>query len=83
MRNHVGALVGINDMCDLVLDLLTGALAATTCNNYCTEMRRFTTAFCDEEGIIPLHTTAADMLRFTSLLTRVGTFAANNLQPYF
>jgi hypothetical protein len=34
MRNHVGALVGTNDLGDLVLDLLTGSLAPTTYNNY-------------------------------------------------
>jgi hypothetical protein len=45
-------------------------------------MRRFT-VFCDEEGITPLHATAADMLHFTTWLVRAGTVAANNLQPYF
>jgi hypothetical protein len=42
MRNHVGALVGMDDLGDLVLDLLTGSLAPTTYNNYGTGMRRFT-----------------------------------------
>jgi hypothetical protein len=65
MRNHVGALIGTDDLGDLVLDLLTGSLAPTTYNNYGTEMRRFT-FFCDKEGITPLHATAADMLRFTT-----------------
>jgi hypothetical protein len=65
MRNHVGTLVGIDDLGDLVLDLLTGSLALTTYNNYGTGMRRFT-VFCNEEGITPLEATAADMLRFTS-----------------
>jgi hypothetical protein len=82
MRNHVGALVGTDDLGDLVLDLLTGSLAPTTYNNYGTGMRRFT-VFCKEEGITPLEATAADMLRFTIWLARAGTIAANNLQPYF
>jgi hypothetical protein len=30
MRSHVGALVGTDDMGNLVLDLLTGSLAPTT-----------------------------------------------------
>jgi hypothetical protein len=64
MRNHVGALVGRDDLGDLVLDLLTGSLAHTICNNYGTGMRRFT-FFCNDEGITPLEATAADMLRFT------------------
>jgi hypothetical protein len=38
MRNHVGALVGTDDLGDIVLDLLT----PTTYNSYGTEMRRFT-----------------------------------------
>jgi hypothetical protein len=43
MRNHVGALVGTDDLGDIVLDLLTGSLATTTYNNYYgTGMRRFT-----------------------------------------
>jgi hypothetical protein len=42
MRNHVGALVGTDDMDDLVLDLLTGSLAPTTYNNYGTGMQRST-----------------------------------------
>jgi hypothetical protein len=42
MRDHVGALVGTDDMRDLVLDLLTGSLALTTYNKYGTGMRRFT-----------------------------------------
>jgi hypothetical protein len=82
MRNHVGALVGMDDMGDLVLDLLAGSLAPTTYNNYGTGMRRLT-VFCDEEGITPLHATVADMLRFTTWLARDGTVASNNLQPYF
>jgi hypothetical protein len=82
MRNHVGALVGTNDLGELVLDLLTGSLAPTTYNHYGTGMRRFT-VFCNEEGITPLEATAADMLRFTAWLARYGTIAANNLQPYF
>jgi hypothetical protein len=83
MRNHVGALVGTDDMGDLVLDLLTGSLAPnTTYNNYITGMRRFTD-FCDEEGITPLHANAADMLRFTPCLARARTVAATSLQPFF
>jgi hypothetical protein len=65
MRNHVAAIVGTDDLGDLMLDLLTGSLTPTTYNNYGTGMRRFT-VFCDEEGIAPLKTTAADMLRFTT-----------------
>jgi hypothetical protein len=42
MCNHVRALVGTDDMGDLVLDLLTGSLAPTTYNNYDTGMRHFT-----------------------------------------
>jgi hypothetical protein len=61
MRNHVGTLVGTDDLGDLVLDQLTGSLAPTTYNNYGTGMRRFT-IFCNEEGITPLEATAADML---------------------
>jgi hypothetical protein len=53
MRNHVGALVGTDDLGDLRLDLLTGSLAPTTYNNYGTGMQRFTFC-CDEEGITPL-----------------------------
>jgi hypothetical protein len=34
MRNHVGELVGTDDLGDLVFDLLTGSLAPTTYNNY-------------------------------------------------
>jgi hypothetical protein len=78
MRNHVGALVGTDDVDDLLLDLLTGSLAPTTDNNYGTGMRRFA-AFCDEEGIIPIHTNAAEMLRFTTWLARAGSVAANSL----
>jgi hypothetical protein len=66
---------------DLVLDLFTGSLAPTTYDNYGTGMRRFT-VFCDEEGIIPLHATAADMLPFTTWLARSGTVAAMSLHPY-
>jgi hypothetical protein len=82
MRNHVGTLVGTDDLGDLVLDLLTGSLAPTTCNNYGTGMRRFTVS-CNKEGITPLEATAADMLRFRAWLARSGTIAANSLQPYF
>jgi hypothetical protein len=82
IRNHVGALVGTDDLGDLVLDLLTGSLAPITYNNYGTVMRRFVVVY-DEEGIAPLHATAADMLRFTTWLARAGTVAARNLQPYF
>jgi hypothetical protein len=82
MRNHVKALVGTDDMGDLVLDLLTGSLAPTTYNNYGTGMRRVTVS-CDEEGVTPLHAAAADMLRFTTWLARAGTVAATSLQPYF
>jgi hypothetical protein len=81
MRNHVGALVGTDDLGDPVLDLLTGSLAPTTCNNYGTGMRRYT-FFCNEEGITPLEATTADMLRFTAWLARAGAFTANSLQPY-
>jgi hypothetical protein len=42
MRGHVGALVGTDDVGDLVLDLLTGSLSPTTYNNYGAGMRRFT-----------------------------------------
>jgi hypothetical protein len=38
MCNHVGALVGTDDVGNLVLDLLTGSLALTTYNNYGTGM---------------------------------------------
>jgi hypothetical protein len=82
MRNHVGALVGTDNPGNLVLDLLTGSLAPTTYNTYGTGMRRFT-VFYNEEGIIPLEATAADMLRFTTWLARAGTVAVNILQPYF
>jgi hypothetical protein len=82
VRNHVGAFVGTDDMGDLVLDLFTGSLAHATYNNYGTGMPRFN-VFCDKEGIIPLQAIAADMLRFTSWLARVGIVAANSLQPYF
>jgi hypothetical protein len=41
MRSHVGALVGTNDLGDLVLESLTGSLAPTTYKNYGTKMRRF------------------------------------------
>jgi hypothetical protein len=82
MRNHVDALVGTDDLGDIVLDLLTGSIASTTYNNYGTGMRRFT-GFCNEEGIISLKATEADMLRCTTWLARAGTVAANNLQPYF
>jgi site-specific recombinase XerD len=82
MRNHVGVLVGTNDLGELVLDLLTGYLAPTTYNNYGTGMRRFT-VFCNEEGITQLEATTADMLRTTTWLARSGTIAANSLQPYF
>jgi predicted transglutaminase-like cysteine proteinase len=41
MRNHVGVLVGTDDLGDLVLDHLTGSLAPTTYNNYGTGTRRF------------------------------------------
>jgi hypothetical protein len=82
MLNHVGALIGINDLGDLVLELLTGSLAPTAYNNYGTGMRRFS-VFCNEEGITPLEATAADMLRFATWLARAGTIAANSLYPYF
>jgi site-specific recombinase XerD len=81
-RNHVGALVGVDDLGDLVLAILTGSLATSTCDTYGTEMRCFTT-FCDEEGITPLHIAAAGMLRFTTWLARAGTIAVSSLQPYF
>jgi site-specific recombinase XerD len=67
MRNHVGELVGTDDLGDLVLDLLAGSLAPTTNNNYDTGMRRFTD-FCNEEGITPLEATAADISCFTTWL---------------
>jgi site-specific recombinase XerC len=82
MRNHVGALVGTNDLDELVLDLLTRSLAPATYNNYGTGMRCFN-VYCNEEGITSLQATAADMLRFTTWLARSGTIAANSLQPYF
>jgi hypothetical protein len=82
MRNHVGALVGTDDMGDFVLDLLTGSLGPTTYNKYGTGMRLLTD-FCNEEGVTPLEHTAADMLRFTTWLARAGIIAANSLQPYF
>jgi hypothetical protein len=72
-------------MGDLVLELLTGSLSITTYNNYGTGVRRFT-GFYDEMGIIPLHATAADMLRFTTWLARAGfreIVAASSLQPFF
>jgi hypothetical protein len=44
MRNHVvGALVGTDDLGDLLLELLTGSLAPTTYNNYGTGMCRILT----------------------------------------
>jgi hypothetical protein len=82
MRNYVGALVGTDDLDELVLDLLTGSLAPTTYNKYGTGVRRFFVS-CNGEGITPLEATAADMFRFTTWLARSGTIAANNLQPYF
>jgi hypothetical protein len=82
MRNYVGALVGTDDMGDLVLDLFAGSLAPTTDDNYGTEMRSFT-VFCDEEGFTPLKAATAYMLRFTTWLARGGTIVANSLQPYF
>jgi hypothetical protein len=82
MRNHVGVLVGTDDLGELVLDPLTGSLAPNICVNYGTGMRRFT-VFCNEDGIAPLEATAADMLRFKTWLARSGTIAANSLQPYF
>jgi hypothetical protein len=82
MRNHVGALVGTDDLGGLVLDLPTGSLAPTTYNNYGTGMRRLT-VFCSEEGITPLEANADDMLHFTAWLARAGTVAAKSLQPYF
>jgi hypothetical protein len=82
MRNHVGALVGTNDLGDLVLDLLTGSLTPTTYKNYGTGIVTIH-IFCDEEGITPLHATAADMPRFTSWLARAGTVVACSLQPCF
>jgi hypothetical protein len=51
MRNHVGALVGTDDLGDLVLDLLTCSLAPTP---YDTGMRRFT-VFCHEVAFNPLY----------------------------
>jgi hypothetical protein len=69
MRNHVGALVGTDDLGNLVLDLVTDSFAPTTYNNYGSGMRRFTFS-CNEEGITPLEATAADMLRFTTRLAR-------------
>jgi hypothetical protein len=65
MHNHVGALVGTDDLGDLVLDLLTGSLAPATYDIYGTGIRRFT-GFCDEKGITPIQATATDMLRFTA-----------------
>jgi hypothetical protein len=78
MRNHVGALFGTDDMADLVLNLLTGSLAPTIYNNNGTGMRRFI-VFYDDEGITPLHATAADMLRFTTWLAQAWTFAVSKL----
>jgi hypothetical protein len=82
MLNHVGALVGTDDVGDLVYELLTGSLAPTTYNNNGTGMQRFT-FFCDEEGITPLQATTAHMLRFRAWLARARTVAASSLQPYF
>jgi hypothetical protein len=82
MHNHVGALVGTDDLGDLLFGLLTGSLGPTTYNNYGTCMCRFT-VFCNEEGITPLEASATGMLRFTTWLARSGTTAANILQPYF
>jgi hypothetical protein len=50
IRNHVGALVGTDELGDLMLDLLTGSLAPATYNNHGTGMRRFT-VFCNEEEL--------------------------------
>jgi hypothetical protein len=69
MRSHVGALVGTDDLSDLVLELLTVTLAPSTYNNYNTGILRVT-VFCDEEGVTPLQATATDMLRFTIWLAR-------------
>jgi hypothetical protein len=82
MSNHVGALVGADDMGDPVLDLLTGSLAPTNYNNSGTGMQRLA-VFCDEEGITPLQAIAAGMLRFRAWLARAITVAASSLQPYF
>jgi hypothetical protein len=81
MLNHVGVLVGTDDVGDLVLELLTGSLAPATYNNYGTGMRRFT-FFCDKESITPLQATAAHMLRFRAWLAIARTVAASSLKPY-
>jgi hypothetical protein len=60
VRDHVGALLGTDNMGDLVLNLLTGSFAPATYDNHGTGMRRFT-VFCDEGGITPLWSTAADI----------------------
>jgi hypothetical protein len=75
MGNHVGALVGTNDMGDLVLG---------PHNLPQLEHRNVTIhSFGDEEGITPLYATSADMLRFTEWLARARTVAACSHQPYF
>jgi hypothetical protein len=85
MRNHVGALVGTDNMGDLVLDLLTGSLAPTTCNNYGTGIvtiniflrrRRYHPATC----YCCRHAALYIMARPTA---RAGTVVACSLQPYF
>jgi hypothetical protein len=50
MLNHVGELVGMDDLGDLVLDFLTGSLAPTTYNNYGTGMRRFIKVFATKRA---------------------------------
>jgi hypothetical protein len=50
MRNHVGVLVGTDDLGDLVLDLLTGSLAPATYNTYGTGMRRFVVFFATKRA---------------------------------
>jgi hypothetical protein len=50
MRNHVGELVGMDDLGDLVLDFLTGSLAPTTYNNYGTGIRRFINIFATKRA---------------------------------
>jgi hypothetical protein len=82
MHNHVGALVGMDNMGDLVLNLLTGSLAPTTYDNYGTGMRRFI-VFCDEEGITPLQANAGDTLHVTVWIARLETVEASNLQSSF
>jgi hypothetical protein len=51
MRNHAGTLVGMDDMGDFVLDLLSESPPPPTTTGRECDVLRF---FSDEDGIIPL-----------------------------